>query len=80
MEPKETAKELVEKYAGIKVIHNYSTMSLRGLSREECIQCAKIAVDEILNLPKIIGLGTMKPIIGEDYKYWQEVKNELNKM
>jgi hypothetical protein len=59
MTPKEKAKELVDKF------------SVVGLQqRNEGIQCALIAVDEIL--------GYMGADRG--YNFWQEVKNEIEKL
>ena len=54
MTPKEKAKELVDKF-----------IPLCGMEMTE-IQCALIAVDEILSL---------LPLANRDY--WQEVKQEL---
>lgn len=61
--PKEKAKELVDKF------------TLVGLQRRnEGIQCALIAVDEIIEI--------FNDTDGFDYrlKYWQEVKQEIEKL
>ena len=57
MTPKEKAEELVNKF-----------IPLCGMELTE-IQCALIAVDEILNL---------LPLANRDY--WQEVKQEINNL
>ena len=73
MEPKEKAKELVDKF------------TLVGLQqRNEGIQCALILVDERLKELDFTHIGYGKGII-EGYqrtkvKYWKEVKNEIEKL
>ncbi len=71
MTPKEKAWELYHKYRtlegkfGDKVLYNYDAK-----------QCALIAVDEILK-------SYLKYQIFEtydEYKYWQEVKQEIEKL
>jgi len=58
MTPKEKAKELVDKFTVV------------GLQqRNEGIQCALIAVDEILNV-----------IDNFEMIYWEEVKQEIEKL
>jgi diphthamide biosynthesis methyltransferase len=61
MTPKEKAKELIDKYEFV-YIQNYTSMF-------EVIQCALIAVDEIIDLVKHIDVDS------EDY--WEEVKQEI---
>jgi hypothetical protein len=58
MTPKDKAKELVDKF---------STVGLQ--QRNEGIQCALIAVDEII-----------KAVEGKYDDYWIEVKEEINKI
>jgi hypothetical protein len=74
MKPKEKAKELVEKF--------YSRATSYSLDRknqnENAKQCALIAVDEIIN-----SNPHSNPFNTEIYStmsYWQEVKNELEKL
>ena len=76
MTPKEKAHELViDKYGS-----NYPIickMSSRNMYRSEAKQCALIAVDEILD----IGLGFMHDDTAWSIeKYYQEVKQEINKL
>ena len=63
MTPQEKAKELVDKFTVV------------GLQqRNEGIQCALIAVDEIL-----IAIQDL-PINEVNWDYWQQVKQEINKL
>jgi hypothetical protein len=66
MTPKEKAKELVNKY--------YSDKCFNGNYAEDynAKQCALIAVDEILKVSISYA--------GKDYEYWQEVKQEIEKL
>jgi hypothetical protein len=70
MTPKEKAEELVNKY-----ITNQNFWYLKnlvdGLRISQAKQCALIAVDEILNGSRLFYI--------EEYKYWQEVKQEIEK-
>jgi hypothetical protein len=74
MTPKEKAKELYDKYEFV-YIQNYT-------SKHEVKECALIAVDEILltlsnfqSLFSVIG-----NILLDLIKYWQEVKQEIEKL
>lgn len=68
MTPKEKAKELIEKYAFVEIAY-YS-------SKFEVKQCALIAVNEIINShllsDKILNIHPVD--------YWQEVKQEIEKL
>ena len=68
MTPKEKAKELVEKYA----IWSWTDVC----DYEGAKQCALIAVDEILESHYKL-LSGVNPSV---YKYWQEVKQEIEKL
>ena len=73
MTPKEKAKELVEKFL---FIYRPSMHPPYLKANEAAKQCAKIAVDEILLLLQIqIGFRDY-----EASKYWQEVKQEIEKL
>lgn len=66
MKPKDKAKELVDKF------------SLVGLQqRNEGIECALIAVDEIIS---IAYWEWMDSGGGEEKNYWQQVKQEIEKL
>ena len=64
MEAKKKAKELVDKF----INHTHESCKL------EAKQCALIAVDEILN-----AIGEIFETY-EERKYWQEVKQEIEKL
>lgn len=71
---KDKAFDMVLKYVSVLPI---------DFSREnkEAIECAKIAVDEIINSPSICEWENEDDIdFGDYFDYWEEVKNELNKM
>lgn len=71
--PKEKAQELIEKF--------YPLTMDSFTSLKYAKQCAKIAVDEIIDQWEYIyvhiadGMGELNP----NLKYWYEVKHELNK-
>jgi len=76
MKAKEKAKQLVEKY-----------IDLQDENLKECDyifskQCALIAVDEIFQTDPMIDCGESDS--GTEYKsndsYWNEVKQEINKL
>jgi hypothetical protein len=69
MTPKQKAIELVSKYLRTYPIYNNPTVVI-SYTHNEAKQCALIAVDEIL---KIIHTNM------ED-KYWEEVKQEIEKL
>lgn len=70
MTPKEKAEELVLKYLRLQEKDSYN-----WFNRKLAKQCALIAVDEILEV-----------ILSDEYycsiilKYWQEVKQEIEKL
>jgi hypothetical protein len=76
MTPKEKAEKLVDKHLRIiadDVIDNklvYGTLTYK-LSKE----CALIAVDELIKQEEKYNNGTFYPS-----KYWQEVKQEIEKL
>ena len=78
MTPKEKAIELVTKYYG----HFTAHMSIAK-------KCALIAVDEIMTLinrsiehfvPHFGGGGHTVKMPNQEYHYWQEVKQEIEKL
>lgn len=78
MTPKEKAKDLVDKFD--KAVNTHTNTPLK--------QCALIAVDLILNTrpgspyPQDVGLvvNGIYNIINYPKKYWEEVKQEINKL
>lgn len=77
MTPKEKAKELIELYCQLLSIRDYE-------NKEKAKQCALIAVDEIISsspsLPILGDGGTYGEDIELSNKYWQEVKQEIEKL
>ncbi len=67
MKPKEKAIDLTADFYDIK-----SNEPDYGIDWEMAKKCALIAVDEIINLD--IDVNTL------DYWWWQEVKQEINKL
>jgi hypothetical protein len=79
MTPKQKAKDLVDKYR-IKVSVFFTEDSIPRIVNAEIIlksakQCALIAVDECINIH--FNLESDRNGIGESFKYWQEVKQEI---
>ena len=72
MTPKEKAKELIQKYLKMNdgLIEEFIPIPKEGAK-----QCALVAVDEIIHYLEIV-LGVDK----EDFEYWQEVKEEIEKL
>jgi hypothetical protein len=66
MTPKEKAEELVKR---MYAIHSNSASDITWYFAK---QCALLAVDEILNVSISYA--------GKDYDYWQEVKEEIEKL
>lgn len=79
MTAKEKAKELIEKYSPMMYCYMGSGMLSNDYDekvvRENAIQCAKIAVDEIIANTDMY-VGNLNP----KWSFWQEVKQELEKM
>ena len=69
--PKEKAKELFEKY--FNIIDNSHPLTDINISAK---QCALIAVDEILNT---IEYSSQADELSK-VSYWEEVKNEIEKL
>jgi hypothetical protein len=71
MTPKEKAEELFNKYA------TYCVMWAGGINttHQNCKQCALIAVDELIKLYEY-----ERPHRGFKISYWDEVKQEIEKL
>lgn len=90
MTPKEKAKELVDKFA----MYLRANLRYDEEANEEAKQCALIAVDEILKSNSNINVfisskdvkyknkaeTEVKSDCKENLKYWQEVKQEIEKL
>jgi hypothetical protein len=75
MTPKEKAIELVDKFLRTYKVSLYPPFNKAS---DEAKQCALIAVDEIINAnPHSNPLNTN---VYSTMKYWQEVKQELEKL
>jgi len=69
MTPKEKARELIHKFAKpIDAIHKYP------MCYETSKQCALIAVDEIMKVLRFTHKNE------SEYRYWKEVKQEMEKL
>lgn len=70
MTPQEKAEKLVLKYE--KYLFNTFTTDENWV---KCVECALIAVDEILK-----SYDTKNLIYPKEVKFWQEVKQEIEKL
>jgi len=73
MTPKELAQHLLDKYWSVKwgTLKSVKSYRLVGMPRDAAKQCALMAVNEV------IFLGQTGSINTELYKYYLEVKKEL---
>ena len=73
MTPKEKTNELVEKFYKVYQV-----------TYKQAIDCALIAVDEILNnhpiLPSPLACKSLDDCIVQAKKFWQEVKQEIENL
>ena len=85
MTPKEKAKELVEKmmlYSYEKIENEKNTKYIvdNKIKKEYAIQCALIAVDEIIKYVPQFEYGQGEKTTTTEYDYLQEVKLEIEKI
>ena len=85
--PKQKAKELVEKFKPYSHFwaHDFGRKKDYDIEQlENAVECALIAVDEIINsspsLPILSDAGNFVNDIEESTEFWKEVKEELLKM
>ena len=78
MTPKEKAKELLSIYWNTKVETPHVRESI--MSKELAIKCALIAVDEIIKLDVFDCNEDWSNEDGDTREYWEEVKQEINKL
>jgi hypothetical protein len=76
MTPKEKAKEIFNKYEK-KLMYDYNNYHYK-YNLEHCKQCALIAVDEMINF--FINLSNEGFTFYSSIEYWQEVKQEIEKL
>lgn len=68
--PKEKAISLVQKYRQIELLKDFD-----GMDEELAIECAKIVANEVIkSVPMYV--GNLNP----QWKFWDDVKNELEKL
>jgi len=72
--PKEKALKLYSNYLGF-LIKNSNLYIDNGFIEEQAKQCALIAVDEIIK-----SIRWSSDFNNEQKKYWQEVKQEIEKL
>ena len=74
--PKEKAKELVEKFK------QYADNSTYGYEQEADKQCALIAINEIIEQWEYIDtyLADLKGELNPNLKFWIEVEQEIEKL
>lgn len=72
MTPKEKAMELVNKFWHVEPLESQD-----GMEIQMAIECALIAIDELIN-NSIEWLGCKYQ--DEEIKYWEEVKQEIEKL
>ena len=70
MTPKEKAEELFNNFYN----HCFNPDGYRSDNEDNAVECALFCVDEILKANQIWYEHSIP------YKYWQEVRNELNKL
>ena len=70
MTPKEKAETLVQEY--------YNKCTFEYESWQQAKKCALIAVDEILDIPKIASFR--RDEVYMELEYWHEVKQEIEKL
>ena len=75
MTPQEKAKELIDNFMDLSEEQEYDTP--RYMTKEMAIQCALMAVNEIINSEKFIWGGYNRD---EYRRYFQEVKIEIEKL
>lgn len=70
MTQKEKAKELVDKM--LESLYDNGSLSFKRILYDKAKQCALIAVDEVLD--------NLEDHTGKDIKFYNQVKNEIEKL
>lgn len=76
MTPKEKAKEIFDKMYGKTPVRDEESLIELDRDRYTAIQCALVAVDEMLQLSSLVGSDLSDTF----YIYWQEVKQEIQNL
>lgn len=85
MTPREKARELIDKFHRFTYtsVHAYKTSGDYSVSKPTPLwrgqKCALIAVDEILNILEADVWGLEMDKAFDKQKYWEEVKQEIEK-
>lgn len=74
MTPKEKAFQLINRYLDINEEQEFNTP--RYLTKEEAVEGALIAVDEIINSVVVTNLSVAE----NQFLFWEQVKTEINKL
>ena len=80
MTPKEKATELWNKYVEAKIVTEGKYSNYRGLTTEHAKVCALIAVDEIIQGYEFDSLEINHKRIIDSINFWDEVKQEIEKL
>ena len=84
MIPKQKAEELVEKFKPHSHfwVHDFGRKKDYDIEQlENAVECALIAVDEIINSLETYGKESDElQNMENDFRYWQEVKQEIEKL
>ena len=73
--PKQKAEILTDKYFNLFAVDLENT-----ISKYEAVECAKIDVEEILSINHNVKCDAGERIVNAMVDYYEEVKNELNKL
>ena len=76
MTPKEKAKEIFDKMYGKTPVRDEESLIELDRDRDTAIQCALVAVDEMLQLSSLVGSDLSDTF----YIYWQAVKQEIENL
>ena len=80
MTPKEKAEELIKRFNKVEIFINIEPSNietdLKNVDCDASKQCALIAVDEIINSIVIFDLTAAE----NQFTYWEEVKQEIEKL
>lgn len=81
MEPKEKAKDLIEKYLKLNIeIGKYDIiMGYLTMKMHDAKQCALIAVEEIIKYQDSL-IGMLDTNDGTNPMFWENVKQEIDKL
>lgn len=77
MTPKQQAEEIYQKYISLKWMEYKGRKQIfNSMTKDAAKQCALICVDEMLSLGALVG----SDLSDKFYIYWQEVKQEIEKL